>query len=302
MKWVLKKSYVSVFQETNNGIQYKNVSKEVGLLPQQVLVSNDFGFLYVTTANPGTTSFDILTIPNDKINLGDAIHKTLSFAPNGLSSTPNGLRVYIPSTSTDGSITLASKPLNNVSSTIDANFKKSSTVGNFIGPELDPQLAANPNSIDFGQQNLNSSIPPQTINLTYRSVPLTITNISSNNNDFSITHNCELNNSKPIGTTCAVTANFSSNSLGSKTGTVIIESNASNSRIEIPLKGTIQDPNAPPPRGNTGGNGSGEGDGGGCSILSSEIPFGFGLLGILWLAPFVYLRFRKARQRSIYRQ
>lgn len=287
-----KKSYVSVFRETNNDILYQNVSKEVGLTPQQVLISNDFNFLYVTTANAGSTSLDILTIPNDKINLGDAIHKQLFFTPNGLSATPNGLRIYIPSTSTDGSITFASRPLNNVSSEVNTNFKRSGTVGNFISPELKPQLATNPNSIDFGKQSLGNSTPPQTVNLTYQFVPSMINSITSSSGDFIISHNCEISVQKPMGTTCTVTVNFQSGSVGDKTGSVVIESNASNNRLEIPLKGTIQDPNAPSADTNGGGN-----NGGGCSIFSNEITIGFGLLNLLWLTPLVYLRLKRARQR-----
>lgn len=289
-----KKSYVSVFQETDTGIRYLNASREVGLLPQQAVISDDFKFLYVASANPVAPSISVLDVSNiDKSKIGIALDKKLSFIPNGLSITPDGQRIYIPSTSIDGFIAFADKQLNNsVTTNNNSIFKKSITIGKFISPDLNATLAASPSSIDFGKQNLNSGVPSQTATLTYQFVPSMINSITSNSGDFPISHNCEISVQKPMGTTCTVTVNFQSGSVGDKTGSVVIESNASNNRLEIPLKGTIQDPNAPSPDTNGGGN-----NGGGCSILSNEITFGFGLLNLLWLTPLVYLRLKRARQR-----
>lgn len=197
-----------------------------------------------------------------------------------------------------------------------------------VSPTL--TITPNPTSLDFGKQEINHASAPQPIKFTV-TADKNMENsafqvaITGNNKDLFIAEvgNC---NTLPTGVSsfeCTIETTFTptseevidasknqiratftgsnylpQNAVVSLGGTGTTSANPGNSRGS---GGGSEDGSGSSGgennNGNTGGDNSNAG-GGGCSILSSEISFGFGLMILLWLVPLIYIRFKRVKQRN----
>ncbi len=120
-------------------------------------------------------------------------------------------------------------------------FEGSSSISNAflakIGPQDAPAVALSPQSLNFGNQALNSPSNPQTITLAdMGSAPLDITGITASG-PFSQTNDC--GTEVPAGGgTCAIQVTFTPNQTGSETDQVAITDNAQASPQAIAVTGT----------------------------------------------------------------
>ncbi len=106
-----------------------------------------------------------------------------------------------------------------------------------IGPQDAPAVAVSPETLNFGNEALNSSSSPQTITLAdMGSAPLDISSITVTG-PFSQTNNC--GTEVPAGGgTCSIQVTFTPNQLGPQTDQVTIDDNAQGSPQTITLTGT----------------------------------------------------------------
>jgi hypothetical protein len=97
------------------------------------------------------------------------------------------------------------------------------------------QLSAT--SLSFGNQQVNTSSPPQTVTVTNTgSAVLTMTSIVLNGPSFTETDNCA--SGVPIGGSCTISVTFSPTYPGAKTGTASLTDNANPPNQMISLSGT----------------------------------------------------------------
>jgi Subtilase family/Abnormal spindle-like microcephaly-assoc'd, ASPM-SPD-2-Hydin len=97
-------------------------------------------------------------------------------------------------------------------------------------------VSTNPTSLTFSSQTTGTSAPPQAITVTNtgQSV-LTITGVAASG-DYSETNTC--GTSVAAGGSCAITVTFTPTAAGSRTGTITITDNVSNSPQKVSLTGT----------------------------------------------------------------
>ena len=99
-----------------------------------------------------------------------------------------------------------------------------------------PVVSLSPTSLTFGNENVDTTSPAQTVTLTNTgSGPLTITSISTTGN-YSQTNTCGV--SVAAGANCAISVSFTPVITGTNSGTVVIADNASNSPQTVTLTGT----------------------------------------------------------------
>lgn len=99
-----------------------------------------------------------------------------------------------------------------------------------------PGVSLSPTSLTFGNQNLDTTSPVQTVTLTNTgSGPLTVTAISTTGN-YSQTNTC--GTSVDAGANCAISVSFTPTVAGTNSGTVIVTDNATNSPQSVTLSGT----------------------------------------------------------------
>jgi hypothetical protein len=108
--------------------------------------------------------------------------------------------------------------------------------GSKSNPSTTTTVSTSPASLTFGSQTTATTAPPQAITVTNtgQSV-LTISGVAASG-DFSQTNTCAT--SVPAGASCAITVTFTPTVAGSRTGTITITDNASNSPQRISLMGT----------------------------------------------------------------
>ncbi len=313
--------YFSVFFETPKGISYltttyikKGAVKDV--LPEQLIVSKDFKYLWV--ASSGIPSISIFNVENNNKSIISLERERQNRLVTGLSISSDGSNIY--TINKDDQICKSTPSNNDIQfCNVNIGFKTTETTGQVIGPEITSTIKASPESVDFGKQSLNSSIPPQTVTLNFQYVPTRFKSLKSRySNNLTITHDCTKNGwDHAVGDSCTYTIDVQSNQVGDIFGEIEIETDTQT--LKIPIKGTIEEAKTPTPPDDNNGGGNKPGDGdqsgkdnsdksvgqgegsGGCAILSSEIPFTFPFIGILWFIPFVYFRFKKIRGENRYR-
>jgi hypothetical protein len=100
-----------------------------------------------------------------------------------------------------------------------------------------PTAQPSSTSLSFGNQQVNTSSPPQTVTVTNTgSAALTITSIVLNGPSFTETDNCA--SGVPIGGSCTISVTFSPTYPGAKTGSVSLTDNADPPYQMISLSGT----------------------------------------------------------------
>jgi hypothetical protein len=102
-----------------------------------------------------------------------------------------------------------------------------------------PAASLSATALNFGNQVLNTTSPPQTVTLTDTGgATLTVKSISvigANSGDFSETNNC--GTSVPAGGSCTITVAFTPTVVGTRTAQVTISDNAANSPQTVGLTG-----------------------------------------------------------------
>ncbi len=105
-----------------------------------------------------------------------------------------------------------------------------------------PAVTLNPTSLTYGNQVLGTTSTSQTITLTSSgTVPLSISSISltgTNAGDFAQTNNCPTSNTLAVGASCTITVTFTPSANGTRSASVTITDNASNSPQSAALSGT----------------------------------------------------------------
>ncbi len=107
-------------------------------------------------------------------------------------------------------------------------------VSNTAGVSL-PIVSVSPNSLSFGNQDVGSVSNPQSITLSNTGIASSTLFSISTVGDFSETNDC--GNVLPAGGSCQITVRFSPAGAGSKNGTLLIESENSNSPTQVSLSG-----------------------------------------------------------------
>jgi hypothetical protein len=104
-----------------------------------------------------------------------------------------------------------------------------------------PAVALSPTSLSFGNQEVNTSSPPQKVTLTNNgSASLSMTGITVAGASFTETNNC--GTSVPAGKSCVISVTFTPPGSGSKTGTIYITDSANPPNQMVSLSGTGTQP------------------------------------------------------------
>ena len=120
--------------------------------------------------------------------------------------------------------------------TITDNSLGSPHVIPLMGQGASPTATLNPTSLSFPDTVVGQTSPPQAVTLTNMGhVALSISRISISG-DFSENNTCGA--SLGAGQNCSITVTFTPTAVGTRSGTVTIAENASNSPQTIPLSGT----------------------------------------------------------------
>jgi hypothetical protein len=98
-----------------------------------------------------------------------------------------------------------------------------------------PILGPNPGSLSFAGTIVGSSAAPQTVTVTNTGTTAATVSAVSASGDFSQTNTCA---TLAVGASCTVTVRFTPTAAGTRTGAVIITSNANNSPTTIALSGS----------------------------------------------------------------
>ena len=136
-----------------------------------------------------------------------------------------------------------------VSGAFQGVYGSSGTSGNAfvakISPNNDPSVALNPQAIDFGNEGMNATSPPQTVTLiNVGSVPLTISSITTTG-DFAQTNTCG-GSLQAGGGQCTISVTFTPAAVAAETGDVVITDNAAGSPHQVSLSGTGVTPTPTP--------------------------------------------------------
>lgn len=178
----------------------------------------------VTLTNTGTATLSISSM----VTSGDFAASSCpsSLAPN----TPCTISVTFTPTATGtrtGSITIADNA--------SASPQTVNLTGTGTSSTTAPAVSLTPTSLSFGSQRVGTTSSAKTITvLNTGNANLTVSNIAMSG-DFSETSLC--GTVKP-GRTCVIRVRFHPTATGSRTGTVTITDNASNSPQSVPLTGT----------------------------------------------------------------
>jgi hypothetical protein len=109
-------------------------------------------------------------------------------------------------------------------------------VVNLSGTSINPAMTLSATSLDFGNQNLQTTSQPQAVALTNSGAgPLTIMSISASG-DFAQTNNCGTEVAE--GAQCTISITFAPATAGTRTGAATITDNAPDSPQTINLTGT----------------------------------------------------------------
>jgi hypothetical protein len=188
-------------------------SVDVGTVsPQQSVTLTNTGnatlnITSVTTASP----FTVNNHCSSTLNAGDSCTIALNFAP-----TAGG--------TANGTLTIADSALN------------SPQTVSLTGVGLAPQVTVSPTSLTFGTEVENTTSPPQTVTLTNTgTASLTIHNINIGSN-FAETNSC--GSSVGAGDSCTFQVTFTPQGMGTRTGNLNINDNATGSPQTVSLTGT----------------------------------------------------------------
>jgi hypothetical protein len=96
-------------------------------------------------------------------------------------------------------------------------------------------LAANPSSLTYGSQALNTTSGAQTVTVTNTGTASGTVSSVTTTGDFAQTNNCGV---LAAGATCTVSVTFRPTASGTRTGTLSINSNATNPTLSVSLTGT----------------------------------------------------------------
>ncbi|MFD0637298.1 discoidin domain-containing protein [Catenulispora yoronensis] len=102
-------------------------------------------------------------------------------------------------------------------------------------PPTSPVLNANPGSLTFASQALNTTSASQAVTVTNAGTAAGTVSGVSVTGDFSQTNNCS---SVAVGASCTVNVSFKPTASGTRTGTLTVTSNATNSPATVALSGT----------------------------------------------------------------
>ncbi|MER7004353.1 choice-of-anchor D domain-containing protein [Dactylosporangium sp. NPDC000555] len=98
-----------------------------------------------------------------------------------------------------------------------------------------PALSASPSSLTFASQALNTTSASQAVTITNTGTAAASVSGVTTSGEFSQTNNC---GSVAVGASCVVNVSFRPTASGSRTGTLTVTSNASNSPTTVALSGT----------------------------------------------------------------
>jgi len=109
------------------------------------------------------------------------------------------------------------------------------TAAGIAGPPPGATLSANPGSLTFGNQNINTTSAAQVVTITNAgSVSAAVSGVSSSDGQFAQTNNCATLNA---GASCTVNVTFRPTTVGAKSATLTVASNASNPSLGVGLSG-----------------------------------------------------------------
>ncbi len=104
------------------------------------------------------------------------------------------------------------------------------------GSPTAPTLSASPSSLTFASQALNTTSAAQAVTVTNTGTAAATVSGVTTTGDFSQTNNC--GTSLAVGASCTVNVSFRPTASGTRTGTLTVTSNASNSPTTVALSGT----------------------------------------------------------------
>jgi parallel beta-helix repeat protein len=105
-----------------------------------------------------------------------------------------------------------------------------------VGGSSGPALSANPSSLAFGSQALNTTSSAQTVTVNNAGTAAATVSAIGTTGDFAQTNTC--GSSIAAGASCTVSVTFTPTASGTRTGNLTITSNASNSPTIVALTGT----------------------------------------------------------------
>ena len=118
-------------------------------------------------------------------------------------------------------------------------------VSNVYNGTIAPSAGANlnPASVNFGNQNVGTTSPAQTVTLTDNgSLPLSISNIAlagTNATDFAQTNTCPIgSNTLASGSSCTISVTFTPGATGARSASLTFTDNAAGSPQSVALSGT----------------------------------------------------------------
>lgn len=309
---------VSVIDTSTNTVTAENII--VGANPEAIIVNSAGTFAYVGNFNGGSVSVIdtsnntvVTTIPVDTGPSGLAFANSLLYETNlgsssisvinpitntviqtitaaelnacwGISSTPNGARVYVANT--DGSsVSVIDTTSNEVIDTItsgDGIGANPVALGLFITPLSAVNLSSS--NVVFAEQSVGSSSAAQTVTLTNTGNGLLLISSIAITGSFSQTNDC--GTSLIAGATCTISIIFTPTTSGEESGSIIITDNTEDSPQTITLLGTGSSSS---PLNWLGG--------GGCALSPSDSLLNYSSLWMAgFLVSFIFVRLRCCRK------
>ena len=192
----------------------------------------------IMLTNSGTASLTISSIALSGTNVGDfAQTSTCPLSPNTLAAGSN-CTISVTFTPTTNGTQSAS-----VTITDNAAGSPHSVSLSGMGITPAPTVTLTPNSLNFGNELINTTSSPQTVTLKNSGTALlTISSISitgANPSDFAQTNNCPVSpNTLAVGSSCIINVAFTPPVTGSRSASVSINDNAAGSPHLVALSGT----------------------------------------------------------------
>jgi hypothetical protein len=192
----------------------------------------------VTLTNSGTGALTISSISLAGTNAGDFAQSNT--CPTGSSTLAAGSNCTISVTFTP---TNSGSRSASVSIADNASDSPQSVVLSGTGVTATPAVTLTPSSLSFGNQNVSTTSPAQTVTLTNSgTAALAIGSISmtgTNAGDFAQTSPCPISpNTLAAGASCTISVTFTPTNSGSRSASVSIADNASGSPQSVTLSGT----------------------------------------------------------------
>ncbi len=229
----------STFLGPNNSGNPRAIAVDANKNAYVVASATSSSFSLVNGIEPYSGGSDLLLVEIDPLASTEIFATYLGASLDeyaaGIAVDPNG-NIYVDGTTDSSDLPVmqnAFQPL--FGGNTDAFVMK-------IGPGSAPSVATSPESLDFAVQTIGSTSQPQTVLLrNLGSSPLTSLSTTTTG-DFAETDTC--GSSVPAAGNCTISVTFAPIAGGTRTGTVVIQDDASGSPQVITLSGTGTGPGA----------------------------------------------------------